>query len=72
MIVPKSPNGANRSGIFHFRNLLRKSPGVKIGNETVFITFSRRKSFVSQVISASGLALMALARMGASLVGRTL
>ncbi len=45
------------------------SPGRKIGNGAISITSRRRKSRVFHVMSASGLARMALAKIGASSVG---
>lgn len=46
--------------------------GINIGNETDAMTSLRRKSFVFHVMRASGFVLIALARIGASLVGRIL
>jgi len=43
-----------------------------MGNGTEAMTSFRRKSLVFHVISASGFAVTALARIGASLVGRIL
>jgi len=43
---------------------------MSIGNETDVMTSLRRKSLVFHVTSAAGFVAIALARMGASLVGR--
>lgn len=48
---------------------MRNSPGVNIGNDTDRTTSERRKCLVFHVTSTSGLLAMALAKMGASLVG---
>src|SRR3989344_2101520 len=58
--------------IYCLKNCLRKSPGIKIGKSTAATTRGRIKCFVFHVTKASGLAAMALANIGASLVGSNL